>query len=82
MGCPHAVLTAGASQDLCVGVKGCAAGHDFETLPSPSPRSALSIATARCPCVLCAAGGFNPGRVLPCVIDVGTNNELLRSEPW
>lgn len=28
------------------------------------------------------AGGFNPGRVLPCVIDVGTNNELLRSEPW
>jgi len=32
--------------------------------------------------LLCAAGGFNPGRVLPCVIDVGTNNELLRSEPW
>lgn len=29
-----------------------------------------------------AAGGFNPGRVLPCVIDVGTNNELLRNEPW
>ncbi|EFN53662.1 hypothetical protein CHLNCDRAFT_136414 [Chlorella variabilis] len=28
------------------------------------------------------AGGFNPGRVLPCVIDVGTNNELLRNEPW
>ncbi|KAL4857038.1 NAD-dependent malic enzyme 2 [Chlorella vulgaris] len=29
-----------------------------------------------------AAGGFHPGRVLPCVIDVGTNNELLRNEPW
>ena len=29
-----------------------------------------------------SAGGFNPGRVLPCVIDVGTNNELLRQEPW
>ncbi|PSC74934.1 malic enzyme [Micractinium conductrix] len=28
------------------------------------------------------AGGFNPGRVLPCVIDVGTNNEMLRNEPW
>lgn len=31
---------------------------------------------------LCAAGGFNPGRVLPCVVDVGTNNERLRQEPW
>jgi hypothetical protein len=29
-----------------------------------------------------AAGGFNPGRVLPCVVDVGTNNERLRQEPW
>ena len=29
-----------------------------------------------------AAGGFNPGRVLPCVIDVGTNNEELRNDPW
>ena len=31
---------------------------------------------------LTAAGGFHPGRVLPCVIDVGTNNETLRREPW
>ena len=28
------------------------------------------------------AGGFNPGRVLPCVVDVGTNNEALRNDPW
>ena len=27
------------------------------------------------------AGGFNPGRVLPCVVDVGTNNEALRNDP-
>lgn len=29
-----------------------------------------------------AAGGFHPGRVLPAVIDVGTNNETLRNDPW
>lgn len=29
-----------------------------------------------------AAGGFNPGRVLPCVVDVGTDNEALRNDPW
>lgn len=29
-----------------------------------------------------AAGGFHPSQVLPCVIDVGTNNESLRSDPW
>eukprot|EP01025_Chloroclados_australasicus_P049130 TRINITY_DN5588_c0_g2_i2.p1 TRINITY_DN5588_c0_g2~~TRINITY_DN5588_c0_g2_i2.p1 ORF type:complete len:645 (+),score=58.64 TRINITY_DN5588_c0_g2_i2:80-1936(+) len=28
-----------------------------------------------------SGGGFHPGRVLPCVVDVGTNNELLRSDP-
>lgn len=28
------------------------------------------------------AGGFNPGRVMPCVIDVGTDNESLRNDPW
>ena len=28
-----------------------------------------------------AAGGFHPKRVLPCVIDVGTNNEKLRNDP-
>ena len=28
------------------------------------------------------AGGFNPGRVMPCVIDVGTDNEALRNDPW
>ena len=53
-------------------------GHALQTT---APRRSLSI-TSRCLSVLCAAGGFNPGRVLPCVIDVGTNNELLRSEPW
>eukprot|EP00877_Chromochloris_zofingiensis_P009541 jgi/Chrzof1/4840/Cz15g01060.t1_MME1[v5.2] len=29
----------------------------------------------------CAAAGFSPARVLPCVIDVGTNNEALRNDP-
>ena len=29
----------------------------------------------------CAAGGFDPGCVLPVVIDVGTNNEELREDP-
>ena len=28
-----------------------------------------------------AAGGFHPKRVLPCVIDVGTNNKALREDP-
>ncbi|CAM9795216.1 unnamed protein product [Pylaiella littoralis] len=28
-----------------------------------------------------AAAGFHPARVLPCVIDVGTNNEKLRDDP-
>jgi Malic enzyme, N-terminal domain len=27
-----------------------------------------------------AAAGFHPARVLPCVIDVGTNNEALRKD--
>ena len=29
----------------------------------------------------CAAAGFHPGRVMPCVIDVGTDNEALRNDP-
>eukprot|EP00878_Enallax_costatus_P010809 GHUV01011286.1.p1 GENE.GHUV01011286.1~~GHUV01011286.1.p1 ORF type:complete len:640 (+),score=175.69 GHUV01011286.1:1018-2937(+) len=29
----------------------------------------------------CAAAGFNPTKVLPVVIDVGTNNEALRNDP-
>ena len=28
-----------------------------------------------------AAGGFHPRRILPCVIDVGTNNEKLINDP-
>ena len=28
-----------------------------------------------------AAAGFNPARVLPIVLDVGTNNERLRDSP-
>ena len=28
-----------------------------------------------------AAGGFHPKRVLPCVIDVGTNNQQLLDDP-
>lgn len=29
-----------------------------------------------------AAAGFHPARVLPCVIDVGTNNPKLRKDKW
>jgi malate dehydrogenase (decarboxylating) len=29
-----------------------------------------------------AAAGFHPGKVLPAVIDVGTNNVSLREDPW
>ena len=29
----------------------------------------------------CAAGGIAPHRVLPVVLDVGTNNEELRNDP-
>jgi len=29
----------------------------------------------------CAAGGFDPRNVLPCVIDAGTNNKELREDP-
>ncbi|KXZ49163.1 hypothetical protein GPECTOR_23g9 [Gonium pectorale] len=29
----------------------------------------------------CAAGGFSPSHVLPAVVDVGTDNEALRSDP-
>lgn len=29
----------------------------------------------------CAAAGFHPARVMPCVIDVGTDNEALRNDP-
>ena len=61
--------------------------------PTPAARRRIPsrVTCGQCSCrrrraaphsALRAAGGFNPGRVLPCVIDVGTNNEQLRMEPW
>ncbi|KAF6260946.1 hypothetical protein COO60DRAFT_1504086 [Scenedesmus sp. NREL 46B-D3] len=35
---------------------------------------------AQLPCVCCLAG-FHPSKVLPCVVDVGTNNATLRADP-
>ncbi len=28
-----------------------------------------------------AAAGFSPGRILPVVVDVGTNNRVLKDDP-
>ena len=53
-------------------------------LPGPRGHPLAAVTACVLPCLPLspAAGGFNPGRVLPCVIDVGTNNEMLRNEPW
>jgi hypothetical protein len=35
----------------------------------------------RCRAAASAAAGFSPAHVLPCIIDVGTNNRALRDDP-
>jgi hypothetical protein len=30
---------------------------------------------------MCRLPGFHPSKVLPCVVDVGTNNAALRADP-
>lgn len=41
----------------------------------------LGISIGKLDLYVCA-GGFDPGRVLPCVVDVGTDNQRLLEDKW
>ena len=64
--------------DLGIGGLGECSNSSLNININPSLFSGISIGKLD---LYVAAGGFHPKRVLPCVIDVGTNNIKLKNDP-